>query len=222
MVDMRLSCSTARIALLSLLLVAGSISAREQTLVVLGDSLSAAHGMDMAQGWVHLLRDRLEQSVGQTRVINASVSGETTSGGLARLPGLLERHRPDWLILELGGNDGLRGLPLPQMHANLLRMVRLARDADARVLLVGMKLPPNYGPVYTRSFETVYREIARQTGAPLVPFLLEGVAGSDRLMQPDNIHAAPEAQAQLLTNVWAVLEPLITPGPGETGHNGSS
>jgi len=185
---------------------------------VLGDSLSAAYGMDTSRGWVHLLRERLRNSPGEFRVVNASVSGETTSGGLARLPGLLQRHRPAWVILELGGNDGLRGLPLSRMESNLAAMVRLAREAGAGVLLVGMKLPPNYGPVYTRSFETVYRKLARESGAPLVPFLLEGVAGNERMMQPDNIHAAPAAQEKLLDNVWAVLEPLISGAPNSASE----
>lgn len=192
---------------------AGSIPAQERTLVVLGDSLSAAYGMEIDRGWVQLLGERLQETGRHYRVVNASVSGETTSGGLARLPGILKRHRPDWVILELGGNDGLRGLPLPEMESNLRQMVRLSRSAGAHVLLVGMKLPPNYGPVYTESFEAVYRQVAQETSVPLVPFLLEGVAGDDTLMQPDNIHAAPTAQERLLSNVWTELKPLIAARP---------
>lgn len=181
--------------------------------MVLGDSLSAAYGMEVDHGWVTLLDERLDQLPGGFQVVNASVSGETTSGGLARLPGILKRHQPDWVILELGGNDGLRALPLPEMKSNLLKMIHLSRAAGAKVLLVGMKLPPNYGPVYTQSFEAVYRQVAEQTGVARVPFLLEGVAGNDTMMQPDRIHAAPDAQQQLLENVWIALEPLVTKGP---------
>jgi acyl-CoA thioesterase-1 len=210
---MKRSPPTARWLLLALLMFAGSIPAQERTLVVLGDSLSAAYGMAVDRGWVGLLRERLNEQAGDFQVVNASISGETTSGGLARLPGILERHQPDWIILELGGNDGLRGLPLPEMKSNILKMIRLSRRAGAKVLLIGMKLPPNYGPVYTESFEAVYRQIAEETGVAFMPFLLQGVAGDERMMQPDRIHAAPDAQDKLLANVWTVLQPLIAERP---------
>lgn len=194
---------------LGLLLYAAALAAAPRTLVVLGDSLSSAYGMDVNQGWVRLLAKRIQQEGYDWRVINASVSGETTGGGLTRLHSVLATQKPSLVIIALGGNDGLRGLPVEQMQANLLAMVDAARNAGVKVLLVGLRLPPNYGPAYTRRFEEAYREVARQRNVPLVPYLLRGVDENAALMQSDRIHAAPEAQPIMLDNVWPVLRPLL-------------
>jgi acyl-CoA thioesterase-1 len=191
--------------------VAASPNAGGETILVFGDSLSAGFGIDEQSGWVALLRERLaKQGYAQWQVVNASLSGETTAGGLRRLPPLLARHKPDIVVLELGGNDGLRALPLATLRTNLREMVEQSRAAGARVVLVGIRLPPNYGPAYTRTFEGIYPELARQMKLPLVPFLLEGVAGEESLMQPDGIHAAAAAQSRLLDNVWPHLKPLLS------------
>ena len=200
---------------LGLLLVCGTIAASpgesdgQPALLVLGDSLSAAYGLEINKGWVHLLSRRLERHGFPHRVVNASTSGETSRGGRERLPVLLKRHDPEVVAIELGGNDGLRGLPLERLKSNLAMMVRQAREAGARVLLVGMHMPPNYGPEYTRRFTRLYRELAEELDVALVPFLLEGVAGDEALMQPDGMHAAVAAQPKLLDNVWPHLEPLL-------------
>ncbi len=191
------------------LLLLGGKAWAAGTVVVLGDSLSAAYGMPVEQGWVSLLERRLEQNGCPYHVVNASISGETTSGGLSRLPGVVEAHSPDLVIIELGGNDGLRGLSLDQMRANLAAMIEAVKAIGAGVLLVGMQMPPNYGPTYTERFQSVYHELAERYGVALVPFLLEGVGGNDALMQPDRIHASAEAQPHLLTNVWDELAPLL-------------
>ena len=178
-------------------------------ILVLGDSLSAAHGFDLAQGWVQGLRERLASHDEDREVINASISGETTRGGLARLPELLARHRPAIVILELGGNDGLRGTPLAAMRANLGRLVELAQAANAQVLLLGMRLPPNYGPVYTKKFHNVYADLARDYELAWLPFFLAGVATRPAWMQTDGIHPTAAAQPHLLENVWPVLKPIL-------------
>lgn len=177
-------------------------------LLVLGDSLSAAYGMATGEGWVRLLEQRLGEHAA-CRVVNASVSGETSRGGLGRLPALLERHRPSLVVIELGGNDGLRGLPLAELRANLAAMIAQVKASGARVVLVGMRLPPNYGPIYTREFQRIYHDLAAQEEVALVPFLLEGVATETGMMQGDGIHAAAAAQPRLLDNVWPALEPLL-------------
>jgi len=184
-------------------------SALAGTLLVVGDSISAALGLDTSQGWVALLEQRLAAKGQPYRVVNASISGDTSAGGLARLPRLLEEHRPDWVVLELGGNDGLRGLPPDQLKQNLDAMIARSRDAGAEVILLGMRLPPNYGVRYTRSFEQVFSELARQWQLPWVPFFLEGVGGVDGMMQADGIHPSAAAQERLLDNLWPVLEPLL-------------
>jgi acyl-CoA thioesterase I len=181
---------------------------------VFGDSISAAYGLAASQGWVALLQKRLAQSGADPadygyRVVNASVSGETTAGGRARLERALEVHRPAILLLELGGNDGLRGLPVDKARENLDAMVVAAQRKGAKVLLLGMRMPTNYGPVYTRQFDAMYREIARRRRVPLVPFLLEGVAMNPALMQADGIHPNARAQPKLLDLVWPELEPLL-------------
>ncbi len=188
---------------------AAALAAAPRTLVVLGDSLSSAYGMDVAQGWVRLLATRIQREGYDWRVINASVSGETTGGGLSRLHSVLATQDPALVIIALGGNDGLRGLSTEQMQANLFAMVDAARTRGVKVLLVGLRMPPNYGPAYTRRFEQVYHEVARQRGVPLVPYLLRGVDDKGALMQADRIHAAPAAQPIMLDNVWPVLRPLL-------------
>jgi acyl-CoA thioesterase-1 len=179
------------------------------TILVLGDSLSAGFGMAASEGWVNLLRDRLGSQGFPHRVVNASISGDTTRGGLNRLPAALDTHRPDIVILELGGNDGLRGLPLQAMRDNLDQAIALSQEAGAKVLLVGMQIPPNYGPAYTRGFAQIYTQLAERHDLPLVPFLLAGVSEERRLMQADNIHPTAAAQPRLLDNIWPRLEPLL-------------
>ncbi|MEJ2632824.1 MAG: arylesterase [Acidihalobacter sp.] len=181
----------------------------QRDILVLGDSLSAGYGLDPRAGWVSLLQQRLHQQGYRYRVINASVSGDTTSGGLQRLPKALERYHPALLIIELGGNDGLRGTPLQVMRGNLRRLIGLGRDAGARVLLLGVRLPPNYGPAYVSAFENVYAQVARETHTPLVAHLLRGVATDRALMQADGIHPKARAQQRLLDNVWTALRPLL-------------
>ena len=189
------------------------MSAAARTLLVVGDSLSAAYGMELRSGWVALLGKRLRQEKPGYRVVNASISGDTTASGLARLPRLLAEHKPAVVIIELGGNDGLRGLSLGQMKHNIGAMVAKARARRARVLLVGVRLPPNYGTSYTERFQAIFREIAAEQGVALVPSLLEGVATQDDLMQTDRIHANAGAQPRLLENVWRYLRPLLEAGP---------
>lgn len=173
----------------------------------MGDSLSAAYGIPPEQGWVALLEQRLPAE--DFQVINASVSGETTSGGLTRLPALLSRHEPDLLLLQLGANDALRGLPLQVIRSNLDALVEQARQAGTEVLLIGIRIPPNYGPQYTESFFNLYAEIADQYALPRVPFLLENVALDWNLMQSDGLHPNADAQPLILDNVWLHLEPLL-------------
>jgi acyl-CoA thioesterase-1 len=192
--------------------VASAAAPAQRTIVVLGDSLSAGYGIAVQQGWVKLLEKRLE-GYGY-HVVNASVSGETTQGGLARLPRTLEQHKPAVLILELGGNDGLRGLPLATSRANLARMIELARNAKARVLLVGMMIPPNYGPRYANEFHEMFPALASKYSVGLVPFLLDQVALHPELMQSDGIHANASGQPKMLDNVWPRLKPLLV-APGK-------
>lgn len=179
------------------------------TIVVFGDSLSAAYGMEEEAGWVALLQERLDAGRVDHRVINASLSGETTAGGLARLPAILAEHRPDVLLLELGANDGLRGLPLAAMQKNLQQMIGLADAEGCRVMLIGMRIPSNYGPLYTRKFANVYTVLAKQHRLPLVPFLLEKVALKDEYMQPDGLHPNEAAQPLLLDTVWPPLKSVL-------------
>ena len=193
-------------------LVVASVSAWAETPVILvfGDSISAGYGLThVDQGWVKLLQTRLKDQGYGYQVVNASVSGETTAGGLARLPRALTMHQPRIVILELGGNDGLRALPVAQMRANLGHMVDLAAAAGARVLLVGMRMPPNYGEDFTEQFRRCYSDLAKEKKIPLVPFLLDGIALSPDLMQQDGIHPNDQGQAKLLGNVWPSLKPLL-------------
>jgi acyl-CoA thioesterase I len=179
----------------------------EKSILVLGDSLSAAYGIAQARGWVALLEERLKREQLDYSVVNASVSGDTTSGGLARLDSALKKHQPRIVVVELGGNDGLRGLPVQQMRANLGRIIEQSQQAGARVVLVGMKMPPNYGPDYTQAFESVYGELAKRYKTALVPFFLEDL--DEVQFQPDRIHPTAEAQPLMLERVWKVLRPLL-------------
>ena len=195
-----------------LVLIVAGVSARAETpvILVLGDSISAGYGLaHVEQGWVELLKTRLKQQGYVYQVVNASVSGETTAGGLARLPRALELHHPKIAVIELGGNDGLRALPIPQMRANLEQMIDLAAAAGARVLLLGMRMPPNYGPQYTEQFRATFSDSAREKKVPLVPFLLNGIALSPNLLQDDDIHPNALGQPKLLENVWPALQPLL-------------
>ncbi|WP_183329627.1 arylesterase [Halomonas campaniensis] len=192
---------------ITLTLVAGAALAEARpTLLVMGDSLSAAYGIEADEGWVSLLEARLD---GKARVVNASISGETSAGGASRLPELLGQHAPDIVLLELGGNDGLRGLPPGQFEANMTRMVEASLDAGAEVLLLGIDIPPNYGQAYRDAFTGVYHRLAEEFDLPLVPFLLEGVALDETLMQGDGIHPTAEAQPLILDNVWPTLKPMM-------------
>ena len=179
------------------------------TVLIVGDSISAAFGLDTRQGWVALLEKRLRDEGFKDKVVNASVSGDTSAGGQARLPALLSEHKPSLVVLELGGNDGLRGQLPTQLQQNLASMIDKSRASGAKVLLLGMQLPPNYGARYTKAFAQVYSDLAMQKNVPLVPFLLEGVGGHPELMQADGIHPAQNAQGQLLENAWPAIKPLL-------------
>lgn len=179
------------------------------TLLVVGDSISAAFGLDSRVGWVALLEKRLEEEGFEYSVINASISGDTSAGGAARLSALIAEHQPELVIIELGGNDGLRGQPPAQLQQNLASMVDRSKSAGAQVLLLGMRLPPNYGARYTTAFAQVFADLAEQKKVPLVPFFLEGVGGVPGMMQADGIHPTESAQAVLLDNVWPTLKPML-------------
>lgn len=195
--------------MMGLVSLLGSARAEVPVILVLGDSLSAAYGLRPDQGWVPLLAERLREQAFDHRVVNASISGETTSGGLARLPALLAQHRPAVVVIELGANDGLRGLPLEQFRGSLQRLVNLSLEAGARVLLVGITLPPNYGAAYVKRFQATFNEVSSATGVPLVPMLLTGVAEHWALMQADGYHPTAEAQPIMLNNLWPQLRPLL-------------
>jgi acyl-CoA thioesterase-1 len=179
------------------------------TVLIVGDSISAAFGLDTRLGWVTLLEQRMKQEGFTDQVVNASISGDTSAGGQARLPALLAEHKPELVILELGGNDGLRGQQPTQLQQNLASMIDRSRGAGAKVLLLGMQIPPNYGPRYTNAFKAVYSNLAEEKKVPLVPFFLEGVGGIPELMQADGLHPAAVAQQKLLENVWPTLKPLL-------------
>jgi acyl-CoA thioesterase-1 len=181
----------------------------EQTIVVVGDSLSSGYGLGTERSWVALLEDRLGDQAYGYEVVNASIAGDTSSGGLARLPRLLERHQPDIVIIELGGNDGLRGQPVAALRDNLSQMIELVEAAGARPLLTGIQIPPNYGPAYTEQFAAVYPELAAMYGVAFVHFLMDGVALNPELMQQDRMHPNAFGQAPMLENVWHVLSDLL-------------
>lgn len=192
--------------------------ASDHTILVLGDSLSAALGIRPEQGWVALLAQRLQAQGYGYQIVNASVSGETTSGGLERLPRALQLHQPGTVILELGANDGLRGLPVDETRENLAHMVRLSQAAGARVLLVGMRIPPNYGPRYTEAFARMFPELANQYHLPLVPFLLEKVALDPTRMQQDGMHPNARGEPPVLDTLWPYLKPLLKKNPQSGGR----
>ncbi len=189
------------------MLLLGMRPAQAAVILVFGDSISAAYGLEVEQGWVALLQQKLNKAApGKHQVVNGSLSGETTSGGKTRLPPLLQKHKPDILVIELGGNDGLRGQPPPLMAANLRKMIADGRAAGAEVILFGMRIPPNYGRAYTQAFEKVFVDVSQSEKVALFPFFLEGVAGDARLMQRDGIHPTAEGQPGLLENAWPLIE----------------
>ena len=194
---------------LVLILIGNAAHADEPVILVLGDSLSAGYGIELDQGWVSLLQQQLTDQGYPHKVVNASISGDTSRGGLSRLPTALERHQPSIVIIELGGNDGLRGLSLNQLETNLAEMTELSQQAGADVVLVEMRIPPNYGPRYTERFQALYGDLAERYNAALVPFLLDRVAEVPGLMQSDQIHPNAKAQPIILENVWPALEPLL-------------
>lgn len=201
-----------RLFFLMILFAAAAAPAKAEVPVILvfGDSISAGFGLaQVEQGWAALLQTRLKQQGYGYQVVNASISGETTAGGLARLPRALALHRPKIVILELGGNDGLRALPIAQLRANLARMIDLSRAAGADVLLLGMRMPPNYGPDYTEQFRGSFIDVAREQKVPLVPFLLDNLALDPTLMQADGVHPNEQGQPKLLDNAWPTLKPLL-------------
>jgi len=190
--------------------VGGSAAAdAPRTILVLGDSVSAGYGLTVGEGWVSLLRGRLKTQGYGYRVVNASVSGETTTGGLARLPRALTVHKPQIVVLELGGNDGLRGLPIETSRANLEKMIQLSKAAGAEVVLLGMKMPPNYGPRYAAGFERIFAELARRYRLAFEPFFLEKIALVPGMLQADGLHPTAKAQPAMLDSVWPVLKPLL-------------
>ena len=178
-------------------------------LLILGDSLSAGFGMDLEQSWVHLLDIRLQQRGNSYRILNSSISGDTTQGGLSRLPRLLNRYHPEIVIIELGGNDGLRGINPNTTRDNMVRMIQQSQASGAQVLLAGIKLPPNYGTTYLQQFESIYVDLASEYHTLLVPFFMDGVVFEPGLLQADGIHPNEKGQPVLLENVWQVLEPAL-------------
>ena len=197
------------LVLLLVLVVNLPLSASANTILIVGDSLSAAYGMPVEQGWVKLLQQRLATDDYPYTIVNASISGDTTANALNRLPQALTRHQPAIVVLELGGNDGLRGLSLAEMKGNLAAMIQTVRQSDAEVLLIGVQLPPNYGPRYTQPFHAVYHELAQEYGLALLPSLVDGVGTRTELMQADGIHPNSKAQALIVSRVWEQLRPLI-------------
>lgn len=197
------------IATIGLIVLCSVAQVQAATVLVVGDSISAAFGLETQQGWVALLEQRLTEQSSEFTVVNAAISGETTAGGLARFPKLLEEHQPDYVIIELGGNDGLRGLALTHIAANLTDMVQQAKQQGAAVLLLGMRLPGNYGKLYTDAFFNVYQRIAEKEQVALVEFFLDGVGAVDGMMQADGVHPTVQAQPLLLENAWQGFAPLL-------------
>lgn len=198
-----------RFLFFALWLAAAPLQAQSPVILVLGDSLAAGYGLPLGRGWVDLLQQQLTEEGLDHRVVNASISGETTLGARNRIAAALRQHRPDIVILELGANDGLRGQPVAALRDNLTAMIRASRRSGARVLLIGMRIPPNYGQEYTRKFHAAFTEIARVERVPLVPFLLEGFADKRDLFQQDGIHPNEQAQPRIAATVWKALRPLL-------------
>lgn len=199
-------------------------AAKPGPLLVLGDSLSAAHNIAVSQGWVHLVATRLATCDPPHKVVNASISGETTEGGRNRLPALLDQHQPSVVVIELGANDGLRGLPLDEIRTNLSAMIQASQHAGAHVLLLGIELPVNYGPAYRDALREIYADLAKQYHVRLLPFLLEGVALNPVLMQADGLHPNAAGEKRVFENVWAELQPMLNcPAgkPSEPAHAGA-
>ncbi|WED44047.1 arylesterase [Legionella cardiaca] len=180
-----------------------------KTILILGDSLSAAYGIDVRDGWVNLLREKLKTQKYDYNIVNISTSGDTTKNGLSKLPQALKTYQPEIVVIQLGANDGLRGLPTTAMKLNLEQMIKESQKINAKVLLIATKLPPNYGPSYLKKFGEVYQELATQYHISLIPMFLEGVAGKSQFMQKDGLHPNQQAQAKILTNIWPILEPLL-------------
>jgi acyl-CoA thioesterase-1 len=191
------------------LAASGSAYSAPKTVLVVGDSLSAEYGLARGSGWVALLEQRLKAEKLDTRIVNASISGDTTSGGRSRLPGLLRQHQPDIVVLELGANDGLRGLPVASAETNLRAMITLSQQNKARVLLVGIRMPPNYGRTYTERFTGMYKEVSADLKVPLVPYILQGVDMVPANFQQDRLHPLASAHPVILNNIWPQLAPLI-------------
>jgi acyl-CoA thioesterase-1 len=208
--------------LLLLVLGLGIQTAQSQTILVFGDSLSAAYKLDPADGWVNLLQNKAQQLKLDHQFINASITGETTRGGLSRFKQALDKHHPDIVILELGGNDGLRGFPPKVIKQNLNRMIKLAKNQSAKLLLAGIYLPPNYGKRYTEMFHNIYVDLAKQYNIGLIPFLLEGIGTNTSLMQADGIHPTANAQPLIAKTVWKKLSLLLEKSPSTTAINQST
>jgi acyl-CoA thioesterase I len=191
----------------------GVANSAPATLLVVGDSLSAAYGLRQEEGWVALLQTRISQEKLDYNVVNASISGETTAGGASRLPALLERDHPALVLIALGGNDGLRGTPLATMRGQLETMLRICREHKVRAVLAGVEIPPNYGAAYTRDFSNAFAEVAKESGVPLIPSLLQGFGTRRELFQSDGMHPIASAEPLVLENVWRVLHPLLSKRP---------
>ena len=196
---------------LLLVIVPASVARAAQTILVLGDSISSAFGLAQDESWVALLEQRIQREKLDYQVVNASIAGETTLGGLNRISAALEEHEPAVVIVALGGNDGLRGNPLEEIRRNLIAIVKTCRKAGAKVVIAGMRIPPNYGPVYTRRFQGLFAEVARQQNVSLVPFMLQGFADDRKMFQADGIHPAAGAQPRILDNISRRLRPLLLP-----------
>jgi len=209
MLNMFKRLSGKSLAALLLLSAAASAYSAPKTVLVLGDSLSAEYGLSRGTGWVALAEQKLKQNNIDAVVVNASVSGETTSGGRSRLPALLTKYKPDLVVIELGANDGLRGLPVPAAEANLRAMSDAASKADAKVMLIGMRMPPNYGRDYADKFFAMYGALSKDIKAPLVPFMLDGIADKPQLFQADRLHPLAEAHPTILANIWPTLSKTI-------------
>ncbi len=177
--------------------------------LILGDSLSAGYGVDREKNWVSLLQRRFNSKNLNLRIVNASISGDTTGNGLMRLPAALDKHRPDWLLIELGANDGLRGLPLKLIRSNLKKLIQMGQQSQAQVLLMAIRIPPNYGKKYTQRFNALYSELAQETGVTLLPFMLNNIAPHPELMQADRLHPTEQAQEMIMENIWEKIKDIV-------------